>query len=1077
MADYPKRDLSWALGLLTVLALGIHTATVSPEGGSGSRDSASSKNSGSPAKAAGSENSVGLEGPWTATRAFFNDTSAAEQITPDKLRPLISAKGLADSKDWSDTLGLGSAGEFRKWAIVATVADPAHSRFQLFFDQQIASIKLAAANQGWEFASQWLPWRDGPETKSGIEEKLKERQLERDQEALPGILIFRHWLGLPPPSSRTDVLFVLVVGELPTQGIRGDAFYAAMNLATVLSSPNNKIGLLAPTFSGSFESLTRLVTKWPGRPPTLHNHTYGGSVSSEEYARKFSTATGLEFSSGIASSENYRDVFNNLLSEYHIHNAAYWLEDESGFGASFQNDLHGQPVPTYTFPREISHLRNAYQEATQINRTSVRNTVPRLDLSLKDPSHGEDSIPVFSETHTPVAQSAAISTVTEEFRREGIQIVFIGASNTLDSLLLARFVHNESPNTKVVIGDADLLFIPAASEDALAGTLFLSTYPMFILGNEWLTRDHDGKLGEKESHLIFPGASQQAIFNVTQLLLADLQANFKSKDSGDALHGYRQLLACGPGNEMEHPGLWLMELTHYGFLPVDWFPLKQPDAKTWFAADRNPARTDKCPGSTDSQPASTLNAGAPPLEERFPLDPPSHGWKIAAIGLSIAMFVSAYLLFIWRNSFPIDKRFPAMLGACLSATVAQLILILPAWRVLVGADNPPDPPGRVDRAILVLAIAAPITLLLMLSIVFFRSKHEEADSDRAYIWKVYAGVILAVFGLISAPWVASAGFMGATDPRLLLFRLRALELFSEGSPALPLFLFSVILSGGFLLHLWRYSLRPESELQLLEIEKIKAINYSIHAPFDIEAKTLGKRWAVCAILVALAMCNLWDGLRAFEAGYYNWAIYTAVVVILLSITLGSWDLIATWLKLRALLDLFESESSLMRDAFARATQLWPRQRVIAPWRSVPEVPDTVSSADENSVHLALSCCRYIVYAARQTQLIAWTIGLALLSLIVTLATYSPQAPQHVGRFLAVLFIVVGAIMIWVFSSMEKNWLLSRIEGTEPSELNFEFWIHTVAVGALPLVGILIHLFPSIGSFVSSWVAPSLEALR
>jgi hypothetical protein len=1086
MADYPKRDLSWALGLLTVLALGIHTATVSPEGGSGSRDSAPSKNSGSPANTPRSESSVVLEGPWTATRAFFNDASAVEQITPDKLLPLISAKGLGtDSKAWSDTLGLGSAGEFRKWAVVATVADPAHSRFQLFFDQQIASIKLAATNQGWEFAAQWLPWRDGPETKSGIEEKLKERQVERDQEALPGILIFRHWPAAPKDFT-TDVLFVLVVGEMPTKGIDGNAFYAAMNLATVLSSPENEIGLLAPTFSGSFESLTRLVTKWPGRPHMLHKHVYGGSISSADYARKFSNATHLEFSSGIASSENYQDVFKNLLSEYHIDKAAYWVEDESGFGASFQDTLYEtedekhrkkhneEEVPTYTFPREISHLRNAYQEATQSIRSSVRNVVPRLDLSLKDPSHGEDSIPVFSETHTPVAQSAAISTVTEEFRREGIQIVFIGASNTLDSLLLARFVHNESPNTKVVIGDADLLFIPAASEDALAGTLFLSTYPMFILGNEWLTLDHAGNSGAKESHLIFPGAGQQGIFNVTQLLLADLRANFKSECSGDALQGYRQLFAGGPGNETEHPGLWLLELTHYGFLPVDWFPLK-PNSENWFAADSAPARPDECLGSTHSQPPSTRNAGAPPLEERFPLDPPSHGWKIAAIGMTIAMFVSSYLLFIWRKSFPVDKRFPAMLGACLSATSAQLILILPAWRVLLGVDHPPDPPGWVDRAILVLAIGAPITLLLMLSIVYFQSKHEEGD--RAYIWKVYAGVILAVFGLISAQWVISAGFLGAADPRVLLFRLRALELFSEGSPALPLFLFSVILSGGFLLHLWRYSLRPESTLQLLEIEKIKAINYSIHAPFDIEAKTLGKRWAVCAILVALAMCNLWDGLRAFEAGYYNWAIYTAVVVILLSITLGSWDLIATWLKLRALLDLLGSESSQRRDAFEHATQHWPRQRVIAPWRSVPEVPHTVSSADENSVSLALSCCRYIVYAARQTQLIAWTVGLALLSLIVTLATYSPQAPQHVGRFLAVLFIVVGAIMIWVFSSMEKNWLLSRIEGTEPSQLNFEFWIHTVAVGALPLVGILIHLFPSIGSFVSSWVAPSLEALR
>ena len=48
---------------------------------------------------------------------------------------------------------------------------------------------------------------------------------------------------------------------------------------------------------------------------------------------------------------------------------------------------------------------------------------------------------------------------------------------------------------------------------------------------------------------------------------------------------------------------------------------------------------------------------------------------------------------------------------------------------------------------------------------------------------------------------------------------------------------------------------------------------------------------------------------------------------------------------------------------------------------------------------------------------------------------------------------------------------------QPGELNFEFWMQATAAMALPFFGVLIHLFPSIGSFVSSWVAPSLEALR
>jgi len=149
--------------------------------------------------------------------------------------------------------------------------------------------------------------------------------------------------------------------------------------------------------------------------------------------------------------------------------------------------------------------------------------------------------------------------------------------------------------------------------------------------------------------------------------------------------------------------------------------------------------------------------------------------------------------------------------------------------------------------------------------------------------------------------------------------------------------------------------------------------------------------------------------------------------------------------------------------------------VFAPWRSVPKVPAKL--AEDGSSSLALSYCRGLVYAVRKTQLIAWTVSFALLSLIAVLMTYSPQAPQDVGRFLAVIFLVAGGFVLWVFSAMEKNWILSRIEGTKPSKLNFEFWIHATAVAALPLAGVLMHLFPSIGSFVSSWLAPSLEALR
>ena len=103
---------------------------------------------------------------------------------------------------------------------------------QLFFDGQVRAIETAAAQHDWEFAVQWLPWRDDHKSSSGgIEGQRRERQLEHEQEALPGILVFRR----SSANSETDVLFILLLAETPTAGVGRDAFYAAVNLAQILS--------------------------------------------------------------------------------------------------------------------------------------------------------------------------------------------------------------------------------------------------------------------------------------------------------------------------------------------------------------------------------------------------------------------------------------------------------------------------------------------------------------------------------------------------------------------------------------------------------------------------------------------------------------------------------------------------------------------------------------------------------------------------------------------------------------------------------------------------------------------------
>src|SRR5439155_15028141 len=95
-------------------------------------------------------------------------------------------------------------------------------------------------------------------------------------------------------------------------------------------------------------------------------------------------------------------------------------------------------------------------------------------------------------------------------------------------------------------------------------------------------------------------------------------------------------------------------------------------------------------------------------------------------------------------------------------------------------------------------------------------------------------------------------------------------------------------------------------------------------------------------------------------------------------------------------------------------QHWPRRQVFGFGQALPRaVLDLRKKSDVSSYsdRVALDLCLYAVYVVRQIQLIGWSVGLGLLTLIAVLTAYPVQSPQLVGRVLAVLFVVIGGILI------------------------------------------------------------------
>jgi hypothetical protein len=1142
-----RQSIGGLVGLAAIIGLWVHTQSPPASENGASQAPASSRVSGKAAPAG--DGSEPPEGPWIATQAFF--ASNSQNYEPAHL--LLPALPAGDTDKLRQFLGLPGQNKFEIWSIVATVADPLHTRLSLFLDNQLESIERAVQAAGWDFAGQWLPWMDRVDPSEGdISGRRKQRRFQREQENFPGILIFR---SAPErvaarPIFPARVLFVLLVPETPTTGINGPAFFAAMNIANaarLASQRRNEVGLLAPSFTGSFSSLTQLLVAWEkaNSGGNVYKTVYGGSISGQSYADAFEDATKHEFHSGIVDSAGYRRAFNNVLSRYGIKNeqAAFFRENATGFSRGFSARGKEGEIPVYVFPRDIAHLRNAYQDAPATASRPAQQGTPRIDFSIRDPESGEDSIPIFSTVQTPLSQNSIVDSITTQLRRDGTRIVFIAATNPLDSLFLTQLVRRNSPGTRVLVGSPDVLFVAAAYREHLSGTLFLSSYPMFLQGAEWLERDAPPK-----DRMKFPGPNFQGIYNVTQLLVNDLGALFNEPDINNQklrLYGYGRL-----GDDSRYPGLWLLTVSRSGFLPLD-FP--------------------------DTNVGQGLLASSPLPHRPTPLpdDAPPSNWFMTALLTTAAIFVGCILLlacnvFGWLErplwlvvTDRVRIRLMALFGACLSLSALMWILAFPYWRAVIAGDRGFGFTTLVT-GIFTLAgfIAPPLSLFLV--------RRKLAGQSPKSKWRqqdvVYAGNAVVLFLIVTVAWTVSC--WGSTNAAFL-FRFRALDLYSGASPAAPLIVLTVTFLGISLIYYKRYTnsgkIRPLLPLarvsnwpELHEPKRLgEAIENAIMAPGQLPLRDWWIRLGICGFFVFICATALAYGgpVNAFEVWHYNWALWTALVVLVFCLATGCYDLVRIWTNLSRLIDRIDLLA--LNSELDRVSKEWSPQPIWSFGRSVsrevltrqmleelreregalsaeertktrqqlsdsafanlmdgdksPEHLTFRQQFEEDSANIAaaileqdlqpvwsapenneqkkaekflkhsrgfvmLVLSRYFIYVVQQVRRIALCISLDLLMLILLFHSYDPQSPMVTSRFLAVLFASVGVIIFQVFAALERNHTLSRIARTNPGELSGAFWLHLIAIGGLPFLGLLAHLFPPISDFLFSWVAPNLQAM-
>jgi hypothetical protein len=565
---------------------------------------------------------VSGEGPWLASCKYWSAAQSAKSLP--KKAPVLDVRlhetgGTVESVIKASTSPASACPSQDEWgipwtgrnstsphtpeisAVIATVPDPIHSHLALDFDRAMDAILLAATDNHHLSSYYWLPWRSP--VPSLLDSELAASALSKDLDSIrerqPGLIILRYdpHKALPGGSDEADyyrVIYVFLVGETPALGVNGTQLQNAFRYEQMLKSHNawlspstrplpdtaevtkTELSVIGPFFSGSAASLREGIQAAIGTFGGGTNAYVSGVTSTGVAAqeldphdkgvyRSFGENAGFEQDSFLASL---------ACAGYDLNRVAVLSEAGTVFGTA-GSDLSGAPqvgcsdsvavrhdpagkVLNLHFPRELSLLRNA-QSGQSSPPISSGAPTPYLNFSLKDASGG-DTVPRFSTTQSPLSLEAQLMAIAHQLQRARIQFILVSASNILDDIFLAQFLHRACPDARLVLfGGEDLLFERDGDNQPYIGSISISPYLLNALdfGSkvQWLHSDYQA----------------EAFYNAASYIFWD-----QSTDLSPKLAGYRSYPVPPPAGQstgilpsilMQVP-LWAAAIGTDGYYPL-----------------------------------------------------------------------------------------------------------------------------------------------------------------------------------------------------------------------------------------------------------------------------------------------------------------------------------------------------------------------------------------------------------------------------------------------------------------------------------------------------------------------------
>jgi hypothetical protein len=165
---------------------------------------------------------------------------------------------------------------------------------------------------------------------------------------------------------------LFLIGETPTSGIHKSALIDALEqirwLCTTLDRQQNpecqSLPALAPTFSGSTDSIITALEKWRGdsaKWPKRFNMISGSATAINKKKRDRLTELGTDFHATVAPDDEAFGLIVKYLTSVGAkkHQIARLVEGATGYGQTYLGDRREstEDVLTLSYPLHISQLR------------------------------------------------------------------------------------------------------------------------------------------------------------------------------------------------------------------------------------------------------------------------------------------------------------------------------------------------------------------------------------------------------------------------------------------------------------------------------------------------------------------------------------------------------------------------------------------------------------------------------------------------------------------------------------------------------------------------------------------------